>query len=1001
MRNLLSVLIVLLSSFSLFAQSVAGTVTDADGNPLAGANVEVEGTTLGSSTNANGAYVIDGVTAGSYSVKASYIGYRSKSRTVNVSEGGATLNFSLTSSALAGAEVSVIGSRFSHTAEEQAVPVDVFTDQDIRRAGYAETAQIIQALAPSFNLPRTSITDGSDTVRPMTLRGLSSGQVLVLVNGKRRHTTALVHVNNSPSRGDTGVDLNAIPAAAIERIEVLRDGAAAQYGSDAIAGVINIILKSGSSGGSFTALTGYNNHVIDAIPDGYDVYGFRNGTESEMYTWNPSTEIAFSRDADGTPHGIASNSTDYLMQDGLVRQYQFSHGFALGDEGSLLIAAEYRDRDFSTRTGVEGEQYYEPNSDYWSDDEAEAQRLQPGSNWFIDPFRMIWGDHSQDNLGFMFNADVPAGDKRYYAFGGYTSRNGDTGCFTRQPDQGNKVWLSSNPTGFVPHIQPNVEDWSNAFGVEGVYGSWAYDLSMTAGWNDFHFFMNSTNASYGPEQLRKYDIGGFNFYQETYNADGTTNLGGINLAAGAEMRTEQFRIYAGETASYANGQAGTSVVGWDSYTTSNNADGVAYGDTTVLNLNSSTAGSGCQCFSGFKPSNATATQNADRSVMAGYVDAEYELFEGLRLGAAARFEMYNDTQQDGSDNKYNSFAGKFSARYELSDGIILRMAASNGFRAPALAQSYQAKIATNFLPDPVTGETVAFEVGTFPVTHPFSKALGAEPLKPETSVNLSGGGSFTFGDLRLNLDAYLVTITDRIVLTGNWTADSDPTNALGYKVHQLLEASGETNATGGRFFTNAVDTETQGVDISAAYNMDMGDLGNVDVSMGMNLTSNEVTEIRYPVDVDASLVDAAISTTFDSREERTMTATQPKDNMILGVNWTGLMGMPIGIKFNYHRFGEYHSRYSTGEADKFSGVTYEEYGDGWAQVFGVENIMDIALNWDVGAMNFTMGINNLTDEMPDKISMKSRGNDGAFVYPNFSPIGMAGRNLYLRTTFNF
>ena len=174
-------------------------------------------------------------------------------------------------------------------------------------------------------------------------------------------------------------------------------------------------------------------------------------------------------------------------------------------------------------------------------------------------------------------------------------------------------------------------------------------------------------------------------------------------------------------------RAGTSVAGWDSYTTSNDADGVAYGDTTVLNLNSSTAGSGCQCFSGFKPSNATATQNADRSVMAGYVDAEYELFEGLRLGAADRLEMYNEKQQDGSDNKYNRFAGKFRARYELSDGIILRMAASNGFRAPALAQSYQAKIATNFLPDPTTGETVAFEVGTFPVTHPFSKALGAEP----------------------------------------------------------------------------------------------------------------------------------------------------------------------------------------------------------------------------------------------------------------------------------
>ena len=998
-------LLFLLTGAMAQSGSISGTVIDGSGAALAGANVMVEGTDLGAATGVGGNYSITGVSAGTHTVTASFVGYQSSSQSVVVGVGNNTVNFSLAISAIAGREVAVIGSRFAHTAEDLAVPVDVFTAAEIRAAGFAETAQILQALAPSFNMPRTSISDGSDTVRPMTLRGLGSGQVLVLVNGKRRHTTALVHVNNSPSRGDTGVDLNAIPAAAIERIEVLRDGAAAQYGSDAIAGVINIVLKSGNSGGSFNVYTGQNEHVIEAIPVGYDMYGIKYGDETEPYTWNPTTEVTYER-TDGDPMALVTSSEDYTINDGAVTQYQLSRGFSIGNGGSLFIAAEIRDRAKSNRVGFEGEQYYEPNSDYWSDDEAESQRLQSGSNWFIDPFRMIWGDQAQSNKGFMFNADLPAGDKRYYAFGGATSRAGDTGCFTRQPDQGNKVWLSSNPTGFVPHIQPTVSDYSTSMGVEGVFGSWSYDLSNTYGTNDYHFYMMSTNTSYGPEQLRSYDIGGFKFNQNSTNLDATTRMGNIDLAVGLESRSESFRIYAGETASFASGQAGANIVGWDS------SEEDSLGNVTYTGLNSSTAGSGCQCFSGFKPSNELATNNADRSVLAFYGDAEMDL-GFARFGGAVRMENYADKQIDGSDNTYSNLGIKATVRSEPMSGVVVRGAFSTGFRAPALAQAYQAKIATNFLPDPVTGETVAFEVGTFPVSHGFPQALGAEALTPETSTNISAGTSLNISGIRVSVDYYSVDIKDRIVLTGNFTGDDDPdANPFGYAVQSLLDDANE-NASGGRFFMNGVDTKTSGIDITAAYGLDIGGLGAFDISLGFNSTSTEIDAINLPTGLSSSpepnvisdedFVEAAKNTMFDSREQRTMTSSQPASNMVLGVNWSGyslpVLGVPIGVNFKMHQFGEYHSRYAVStDPGYFTTATYD---DGFAQVYSAVMTMDLEVTADLGAMSIACGAKNLTDEMPEKNLLTSRNNDGAFVYPSTSPNGMNGKFVYTRLSFNF
>ncbi len=974
-KTLFASIVLLISALS--AGTVSGTVTGEAGQELAGANVTIEGTSHGTATDSNGNYTILSVESGTYTITASYIGYEPASQTIKLERGKAIVNFSLSVSAVNVQAVSVIGSRFAHTAEEQAVPVDVFTAVEIREAGFTETAQIIQALAPSFNMPRTSITDGSDTVRPMTLRGLSSGQVLVLVNGKRRHTTALVHVNNSPSRGDTGVDLNAIPSVAIERIEVLRDGAAAQYGSDAIAGVINIILKSSDNGGSFSYYAGQNNHVIDALPNGYDVYGFKYGTEDTPYTWNPTTETSYSRDADGNPHAVVTDSKDYTTNDGQVLQVQMTRGFKLGTSGSLLIAGEYRGRGDANRVGVEGEQYYEPNSDFWSNDEAESQRLQPGSNWYIDPFRMQWGDMAQQNAGVMFNAELPSTDKNYYAFGGYTLRKGDTGCYTRQPDQPNKVWLSANPTGFVPHIQPLVSDLSLSMGVKGVHGQWAYDLSNVYGKNDFHFFMNSTNASFGPEALREYNIGGFWFDQNTTNLDATTTMGKINLAVGLERRKESYRIYAGDNESFTNGQAGPNSAGWDSV--DENGDPV--------NENTADGSGGCQCFSGFKPSNEAATRNANRSVFGAYADAEYELMTNLRLGLAGRFENYKDDQ-----HKWNNFSTKLTARYKVTDGFILRGGFSTGFRAPALAQAYQAKIATNFLPDPITGETVAFEVGTFPTSHPFSQALGAEDLKPETSTNLSAGTSVNLGGLQVNVDFYNVNIKDRIVLTGTFEAKTiaDGGNDLTQTVYDLLQASGETNATGGRFFTNAVDTKTNGIDITAAYNVDMGSLGNVDLTLGYNKTKTTVEEIRVPTGLsDPTILELAQTKTFDNRERRTMETAQPEDNLILTARWSS--NSPIGLSGTVHRFGRFSSRY------EFDKGTPEER----PQWFSAKTIIDLEFTYDLSAITLGVGSKNITDEMPDKILMPGRANDGAFVYPNFSPNGMNGRFFFIKMDYNF
>ena len=350
MRKLYNMIALVLFSSLMFAQSVSGTVTDADGNALFGANVTVEGTSSGAATGADGSYSVDGVASGTYTVTASYIGYESASVSVSV-DGAATANFSLASSAVAGNAVSVLGSRFARNVDEQAVPVEVITELEIRAAGFTETNELLQSLVPSYNAPRGYITDGSDHMRPATLRGMAPNQTLVLVNGKRRHQGALVHVNGSVGRGSTQVDLNAIPASAIQKIEVLRDGAAAQYGSDAVAGVINIILKE-SGGADLSATYGQN---LSFFERGYAAgEGLIDGQDASTYGWDLDEDVEgtgylpYSADRGWARPGLET----VLKEDGRNLIIHAGNGLNLFG-GSVYISGQIRDGGRTNRAGLD------------------------------------------------------------------------------------------------------------------------------------------------------------------------------------------------------------------------------------------------------------------------------------------------------------------------------------------------------------------------------------------------------------------------------------------------------------------------------------------------------------------------------------------------------------------------------------------------------------------------------------------------------------------------
>ncbi len=871
----------------LAAQTIRGRVVlQTDGSPLPGVTVSVDDWGLTTVTDTDGQYSLNAAgRSGSARVSAMLTGFQTRTATVNVSgTGDVTQDFSM--HVQFGQEITV-GSRAIGADQEKAVPVDVIPQERIESVASAETNQILQKLSPSFNFPRPTISDGSDTVRPATLRGLGPDQVLVMMNGKRRHASALVNANNTIGRGTSGVDLNAIPASAIESVEILRDSAAAQYGSDAIAGVINVVMKSSPE------------------------------------------PIKVDLKAGQTTH-----------EDGEMVNLALSGGWSLG-RGALFVAGEHRVRYDTNRA---------------NNDLRDQFVTGDAGNNAIDQPNTHWGDsYARDTLVFAnLNMPITADGKQiFYAYGGYSLRHGSHGGNFRRPIDANN-WRNIYPNGFLPLIQPRVADTALTTGARGQLATWYYDLSAAYGRNKYAFYVtDSLNASLGPNtppnQTRFY-AGTLGDKQITTNLDLSRRFdaglaGPLNVAVGAEYRRDSFDEHAGEPNSYIYGGQPNQVGG--------------------------RAAAGAQVFPGFQPSNEV---DVSRSSKAAYVDLEADVLAKLRLGVAGRYENFSDF---GSTTN-----GKITARYEALKQFILRGSASTGFRAPSLNQSNWSAISTNFILNS-QGVVEAVQVGTFRVNAPISRALGARDLKPETSTNYSGGFVWQpLSNLEFTADYFHIDIEDRIVYSGNFNQDA---------IKSILEPFG---VGGVRFLTNAIDTETDGIDLVANYQHPLFG-GRADFSAAY---SNNKTSVVH-VEPTPGPLQAFGQTLFDRQELRRFECGQPRNNVRLLQSWNR---EGLGVTLREARYGEYCS------------LTLLPIDD---QTYAAEWVADAEVSYKWRDYTFAVGAENLFDTFPDEnrlwrtgtgpgtnvpgVLAQQAGTGGTNSYPINSVFGMNGRFVYTRVTYRF
>ena len=909
--------LVLAAAFVTFAVSrpaqaqtgaVQGRIMDASGAVVVGALITVDGSGVRTTSTNRGQYTLGGLDVGRRTIRVRALGYSPDSAYAVVEASKVTaLDIALKRAVNQLAPVqTTVGSRAKHTAaEELAVPVDVYTVEELKRSGSTETTQMLSNLSPSVNFPKQAVTDATEIVRPFTLRGLSPDHSLVLINGQRRHTTALLNVfSNGSAPGSSGVDLNAFPSSAIERIEVLRDGASTQYGSDAIAGVVNLVLKEG-------AFTPFINTNVGQYRPGN---GYQN---------------------DGTTTDISGGA-----------------GFGLG-RGSIAFFGQVLQRDGTNRACPDGSF---PDLNGVRDSVANCAVIFKRNG--VQQPNVHWGDGIENDLHLFTNLRLPVsddGNTEVYAFGGLSNREGTGNGFFRKP-QNSRNWPEIYPLGFLPEFRPQVLDYSAAGGVRSNWDGWAIDAGMNYGYNSFDFKLRNTlNSSLGPSlstptapgpdgilgtaddpripNQTRFDAGALRRgeFNAVLSASKSMDLGmpaPVNVAVGIAFRNESYEVVAGERASWINGYHKTA-----------DSSGIAQGGSSV--------------FQGFAPTDASKNS---RSNIGAYVDLETNLTKQLLANVAARFENYSDFG--------SKLTAKAAARYQPNQELVFRGAVSTGFRAPGLQQSWYSHTTT------AIQNGVLVEIGNFPVTNRASRIFGAKPLKEESSVNLSAGTAWSpTNNFTLTADVYYVTIKDRILLGATFDGTSDSVTA------KILTDSGLTTIAGVQFPTNAIDTKTAGLDLTAFYRL-LTDAGTWDFNLAFNYTKNGITRVDA---LPAILRNkpTIYTNALDIATENAIRRNRPDRRTTFTTNYS---------------LGRFHAM---GRASD-----YGDYIDGsidGLETFGAKVLFDTEVGYRFESINLSIGVRNLFNTYPDPQTLSTNTNNGTFLYPGASPFGYNGRFLYVRS----
>jgi iron complex outermembrane receptor protein len=952
-------LLVLFTGISgqLFGQTLKGKVTDTAGLAIPGATIQILGAKVATSSDANGLYSLKLPANGTYKVKISFTGYEITESTVQVSSAVTTMDFSLKDSKNLLEDVVVIGSRSSvpRTNIESVVPVDLITSKDVKTFAQVDLTQILNYVAPSFNSNRQTVSDGTDHIDPASLRGLGPDQVLVLVNGKRRHTTALVNINGTFGRGSVGTDLNSIPVAAIERIEVLRDGAAAQYGSDAIAGVINIVLKK---------ITPY----------------------SFSTSFGQSDSKALGRD----------------FSDGRTFQADFSKGWAFkNDKGFVNFSGQYIKRDFTNRGGLDTRPLLYSASPTKGATETEAafqsrfaglkaaDDARAAANG-LDRNNMRVGNSDSKNGGFFLNGQYNLSENAaLYMAAGYTHKTGSAAGFYRLPTQTTQIDLTMYPNGFLPFIDTKINDLSLSVGLKGKVGTWNYDLSNTSGENNIKFNIDNTvNASLplGTSPTSFY-AGELLFRQNTTNLDLNKRhdfdgnfLTSLNTAFGGEFRVDNYQIREGEELSYSFGQPSLGIPG--------------------RMIGSSFTAAGSQVFPGFKPSNAL---NESRNNVSAYADFEAEFGPRVLLEAAGRYENYSDFG--------SNFSYKFTGKVKVVGDISLRGAYATGFRAPSLHQRYFNNESTQF----VAGN--ATQVLTVNNDNPVVAQFGVGSLKPEISrsgsLGLAGKIARTF---TFTIDAYNIDISDRIVFSSQYARERTSAGALipTGVVNQILntvDPNAQVNSV--QFFTNAIKTNTAGLDVVLSNRFGLGSSSNLLITIAGNLNK---TIVRSVTGSDKIESDPTLKAKlFDRLERSRFESSVPKNKLNITANYTI---KKLSFVARTVRFGEVTFLNAVDPNIPANNLPVE-----LDQTFSAKWITDFSVNYSPGkGLTLTVGANNLFDIYPDKLYINSRNfednlsgvatssyaggldntSNGRFLYPRaVSQFGFNGRYIYSKIGISF